>query len=203
MPLFSPLGCNAGTCHGAVQGQNGFRLTLFGADPSLDHQRLLRDHLGRRLDLVDPDNSLLLLKASGRVLHEGGVRTALGIADYAILRDWITRGAKLDDLAQSQVKSLIVTPEKHAAKAGESYALRVEARFADGTTEDVTGLCTFESTDKGAAEVDVTGLEQTGTGTFISLKKKNQSYQAPSTGCGTPEKRPDSFVFPLDCVSRL
>ncbi len=31
--LFSRLGCNGGTCHGAVKGQNGFRLSLFGADP--------------------------------------------------------------------------------------------------------------------------------------------------------------------------
>lgn len=31
------FGCNAGTCHGEVQGQNGFRLSLFGADPGQDH----------------------------------------------------------------------------------------------------------------------------------------------------------------------
>ena len=31
--VFSRLGCNGGTCHGAVKGQNGFRLSLFGADP--------------------------------------------------------------------------------------------------------------------------------------------------------------------------
>ena len=35
--VFSKRGCNGGACHGAVKGQNGFRLTLFGADPALDH----------------------------------------------------------------------------------------------------------------------------------------------------------------------
>src|SRR5262245_32520855 len=59
VPLFSRLGCNAGSCHGAVKGQNGFRLALFGADPALDHTRLLREHSGRRLNLLDADNSLL------------------------------------------------------------------------------------------------------------------------------------------------
>src|ERR1700758_864996 len=76
--VFSRLGCNAGTCHGAVKGQNGFRLSLFGADPALDHQRLLREFGGRRLDLARPDNSLLLLKATGRAAHQGGKRMEVG-----------------------------------------------------------------------------------------------------------------------------
>src|SRR3982750_1230587 len=60
--IFSRLGCNGGTCHGAVKGQNGFRLTLFAADPALDHERLIRDQAGRRLNLNQPEASLLLLK---------------------------------------------------------------------------------------------------------------------------------------------
>jgi hypothetical protein len=46
--LFSKLGCNGGACRGAVKGQNGFRLSLFGADPAGDHERLLREFGGRR-----------------------------------------------------------------------------------------------------------------------------------------------------------
>ena len=67
VPLFSRLGCNAGSCHGAVKGQNGFRLTLFGADPALDHGRLVREFGGRRLDFHTPETSLLLLKATGQI----------------------------------------------------------------------------------------------------------------------------------------
>src|SRR5881396_2299579 len=74
IPLFSRLGCNAGACHGAVKGQNGFRLSLFGAEPAADHERLLREAGGRRLNLLDPDASLLLLKATGQVAHPGGKR---------------------------------------------------------------------------------------------------------------------------------
>src|SRR5438128_4944263 len=84
--LFSRLGCNAGSCHGAVKGQNGFRLTLFGADPALDHERLLREATGRRLNLLDPDASLLLLKATARIPHEGGNRLEAGSAEYRMLR---------------------------------------------------------------------------------------------------------------------
>src|SRR5271166_614300 len=63
--VFSRLGCNGGTCHGAVKGQNGFRLSLFGADPALDHERLLREFGARRVSQQVPEASLLLLKATG------------------------------------------------------------------------------------------------------------------------------------------
>src|SRR5262245_45711785 len=67
--LFSRLGCNGGACHGAVRGQNGFRLSLFGADPVVDRDRLLHEFGGRRLNFHDPEASLLLLKATGRAGH--------------------------------------------------------------------------------------------------------------------------------------
>src|SRR6188474_2147086 len=86
VPLFSRLGCNAGSCHGAVKGQNGFRLSLFGADPALDHDRLLHELGGRRISAVDPTNSLLLRKASGQVPHEGGKLLAVDGPDYRLLR---------------------------------------------------------------------------------------------------------------------
>src|SRR3982750_2615462 len=75
--LFSRLGCNGGACHGAVKGQNGFRLTLFAADPALDHERLVREYGGRRLNYHDPASSLLVLKATGQVGHAGGKRMAV------------------------------------------------------------------------------------------------------------------------------
>ena len=33
MPTLSRMGCNAGTCHGAQNGKNGFKLSLRGYDP--------------------------------------------------------------------------------------------------------------------------------------------------------------------------
>ncbi|HKB42398.1 MAG TPA: hypothetical protein VKD72_38585, partial [Gemmataceae bacterium] len=84
--LLSKLGCNGGTCHGAVKGQNGFRLTLFSADPVLDHERLLHEGGGRRINRIDPDASLLLLKATARLPHEGGRRMAIGSKEYRLVR---------------------------------------------------------------------------------------------------------------------
>src|ERR1700729_4157243 len=90
--VFSRLGCNGGTCHGAVKGQNGFKLSLFGADPLLDYERLLREGGGRRLNVLDPDASLLLTKATGQVPHGGGRRMAVGSPEYQVLRRWISAG---------------------------------------------------------------------------------------------------------------
>src|SRR5262245_37326857 len=67
VPTLSRLGCNAGgACHGTVKGQNGFRLSLFGGQPAEDYTRLTREVGGRRIDLLSPDDSLILLKATGR-----------------------------------------------------------------------------------------------------------------------------------------
>ena len=158
VPLFSRLGCNAGLCHGAVQGKNGFRLSLFGVEPAQDHSRLLRDLGGRRLNLQDPDQSLLLLKATGQVPHEGGRRMEVGSPEYKLLRNWVASGALLGQPNQIEVKRLTLSPTRPSLRRGESLQLRVEAAFADGTKEDVTALCFFESRDKGVSEIDRDGL---------------------------------------------
>lgn len=157
VPLFSRLGCNAGVCHGSVKGQNGFRLSLFGVDPALDHHRIVREELGRRVNGADPDNSLFLMKATGKIAHGGGKRVEPGSADYRTFRNWITNGAGLDAAAPSTLTGLTMTPTQQTVKNGASFTLKVEATFADGSREDVTSLCTFESRDPAVASVDATG----------------------------------------------
>ena len=156
--VFSRLGCNSGTCHGAVKGQNGFSLSLFGADPALDHARLLRGDGGRRLNLLDPGASLLLRKATGQVAHEGGKRMGVGSSEYEILRRWIAAGAGQDAADLSRVRRLIVTPARHTLEPGKTYRLRVEATFADDTVEDVTRLCSYASLEPAVATVASDGL---------------------------------------------
>ena len=161
--LFGKLGCSGGACHGAVKGQNGFRLSLFGADSKGDHDRLVRDFGARRLNFFDPDRSLLLLKGTGQIPHGGGSALRRSGDDYKILRQWIASGAAADDDTQSRLTQLQVTPSEQVAKPGETYQLSVKASFADGTFEDVTVFCSFESLDRAVATVDVTGRVR-GTG---------------------------------------
>jgi hypothetical protein len=72
MPVFARAGCNMGSCHGAARGKDGFRLSLFGYDPAGDYHRITRELPGRRIDLGNPQSSLLLLKSTGAVSHTGG-----------------------------------------------------------------------------------------------------------------------------------
>ncbi len=170
--VFSRAGCNAGMCHGAVKGQNGFRLSLFAADPVLDHERILREAAGRRVSVLDPDSSLLLQKATGRIPHQGGRVIDPAGPEYAVLRGWIAAGAVLDDVAASRVVRLQVTPAEQVVKPGESYSLKVTATFADGTTEDVTALCAYDTLDRGVARASPSGrVEAVGPGDVAILAR--------------------------------
>jgi hypothetical protein len=42
VPLCRRPGCNSDACHGVVKGQNGFRLSLIGADQPLARGRSIR-----------------------------------------------------------------------------------------------------------------------------------------------------------------
>src|SRR5437899_9027118 len=88
-PLFGKMGCNAGSCHGSFQGKGGLYLSLFGYSAEKDYLSFTRDGLGRRIDPVAPDQSLLLLKATGQVSHGGGKRFDLDSWQYRIFREWI------------------------------------------------------------------------------------------------------------------
>ena len=74
MAVLSKAGCNAGTCHGNAMGKGGFKLSLRGQDPDLDWQALTREQGGRRVNMIEPAQSLTLMKALGAIAHEGGQR---------------------------------------------------------------------------------------------------------------------------------
>src|SRR5689334_17327367 len=74
MAVISKAGCNAGTCHGNANGKAGFKLSLRGQDPDFDFDVLTRDIFSRRTNPFDSDQSLILLKPTTQVAHEGGAR---------------------------------------------------------------------------------------------------------------------------------
>ena len=63
MPVLTKAGCNTGACHGAAVGRGGFRLSLYGGDPSSDYRSIVRELEGRRINLADPEQSLLVVEA--------------------------------------------------------------------------------------------------------------------------------------------
>ncbi len=162
-PVLTKLGCNAGTCHGAKDGKYGFKLSLRGYDPLFDVRSLKDDLAGRRLNVASPDDSLMLLKATAGVPHEGGQRTKLGEKYYEILRAWIADGAKLD-VSKPRVASIEIFPKNPVlTEIGARQQFRVLGHYPDGRTRDVTAEAFVESGngDVAAVVADSNGLINT------------------------------------------
>ncbi len=157
-PTMSKMGCNAGTCHGAANGKNGFKLSLRGYDPLFDHRALTDDMAGRRFNRAAPDQSLMLLKPSGGVPHMGGVLCRPGEPYYELLRSWIAAGVKLD-LNVPRVASIDVLPKNPTIPLpGMKQQVIVMATYTDGTVRDVTAEAFIESSLTEVVEVDKQGL---------------------------------------------
>ncbi len=158
-PLLSRAGCNMGSCHGNASGKGGFRLSLRGDDPDFDFQAITRELLGRRVSVAAPDQSLVLLKPTGSVPHEGGIRFAAGSDEARTLRDWIAAGARDDKETAPRLQSISVAPETIiSSTANRREQLHVTARFADGSTRDVTRQACFDLSDPTLAAVSATGV---------------------------------------------
>ncbi|HJZ53845.1 MAG TPA: hypothetical protein VKE74_02745, partial [Gemmataceae bacterium] len=99
-------GCNAGACHGTPSGKNGFKLSLRGFDPAADYLQLTRDQFGRRTDKHHPEESLMLLKAVGRVPHEGGQRFGATSLPGEMMAAWLAGGLKDDPPTLAPVKKV-------------------------------------------------------------------------------------------------
>jgi hypothetical protein len=174
MGVFGRMGCNSGSCHGSFQGKGNFRLSLFGYDPGMDYLALTRDAGGRRVDLADPDNSLILRKATGRVPHGGQKRFGKSSWAYQLLRAWVAQGARRRPGSGAVTALRVSPPEAAFKKAGQSTRLRVRAEFAGGDNEDVTTLCEFRTNDEAVAEVgalgEVKGLRPGDTAVIVSYR---------------------------------
>lgn len=160
-PILTKLGCNAGGCHGKATGQNGFKLSLFGFEPDLDYEALVKEARGRRLSLAAPEQSLLLLKATARVPHGGGRRLEESSDDYRMLRDWIAQGATAPRDDDPRLVRIELVPREQILRTDSSLQLRVKAHFSDDTSRDVTRQAVYQSNEPGIAAVDADGLVKT------------------------------------------
>lgn len=178
-PVLSKLGCNAGTCHGAQAGKNGFKLSLRGYDPIYDFRALTDDLEGRRFNRAAPEKSLMLMKPAGAVPHQGGVTMNAGDPNYELVRRWIAQGVKLD-LDAVRVKSIEVFPKNPTVgRIGQKQQFAVLATYHDGRVRDVTAEAFIESSNTEVATVDKTGLVTTARrGEATMLARYEGAYSA-------------------------
>ncbi|MEX0717160.1 MAG: DUF1549 domain-containing protein [Planctomycetaceae bacterium] len=156
-PILGKVGCNAGTCHGSQQGQGGFQLSLRGYDAEFDYRALVDDVAGRRFNRSRPEQSLMLLKPTQGVPHEGGFLFDEESRAYAVIRQWIAEGCRYESVPRPE--SIGVHPEQPVlASPGDVQQLLVIAHYPDGATRDVTREAVFDTTSFEVATVDQSGL---------------------------------------------
>jgi hypothetical protein len=160
-PIFSKAGCNMGACHAAQYGQAGFKLSVFGFEPPADHANIVRDRSERRVNFLDPEQSLLLKKPTLQVPHGGGRRMKIGSTEYNTLAAWIASGAPGPTRSDATVTRIVVTPARRITVPKMRQQLRVEAFYSDGLKRDVTALAKFDSTDEGVLSATPGGLVTT------------------------------------------
>ena len=205
MPVLSKAGCNGGGCHGNQNGKGGFKLSLWGENPTLDHKNILSSE--KRANLSNPEVSKLLRKPTLIENHEGDKRFDLKSEEYQILHDWLKSGAKNDIDSAPQLESIRIVPSSVLLSApNKKINLQVKAKFSNGEEKDVSQWAVYESANLGA-EVSAGGeleFNQPGeTTVFVrymggrasmraALIKANDDYtwKGPS-----PKNEIDHYVF--------
>ncbi len=147
-------GCNAGSCHGAAVGRGGFKLSLLGSDAAADHDMIAHQLEGRRINLQDPDLSLLLRKPSEQTGHEGGLVLSDDSSAYELVKNWISQGAQRLK-SRKLVRFELHPNQARLEKIGETIPLSATATFDDGSSQDVTNWTVFKADDPDAVQIDL------------------------------------------------
>ncbi len=161
VPTLSRLGCNGRACHGSFQGRGGFQLSLFGYDFDADHKAIMEKDTDR-VDSAEPLESLILKKPTDADDHEGGKRYDEGSWQYHLLKNWIENGAEKAS-AEHKLARLEVTPQEILfSKESQNVQVKAIAIWEDGTREDVTPLCRFQSNDEQISKISSDGQVTSG-----------------------------------------
>ena len=162
LPILGRAGCSTGSCHAKQGGQNGFHLTIFSYDPAADYKEIVHNANGRRVFPAAPADSLLLLKATQQIEHEGGKKIEPGSDAHHTIVRWIEQGMKFSIPDEPTLDKIEISPASGSYPKGSQQQLQITAHFTDGSTRDVTHLSEYQTPHSGIAKADEEGLVQVG-----------------------------------------
>ncbi|MCX7394405.1 MAG: DUF1549 and DUF1553 domain-containing protein [Planctomycetales bacterium] len=149
--IFTRRGCNSTDCHGSVKGQGGYKLSANVLYPREDYawtveggtyQVLSPESKGPRvprIDLKEPENSLLLSKPTMAVDHDGGQRFEIGSTDYKTILNWLRNGAPYgEEQSELSIHRVEVFPPQTVLELQGHQQLLVTAILSNGRREDIT-----------------------------------------------------------------
>ena len=152
-------GCNMGACHGSPSGKGGFRLSLRAYDSALDILTVRSEFFGRRTNIMEPAQSLLLRKPLMEVAHGGGKRIKKGDPVHLVLEQWIGEGMKLDATTEPDLVKIETVPSKRILRQPAArQQIVVLGHFSDGSIRDLTQLTDFSSSNEAVGSVNSQGL---------------------------------------------
>jgi hypothetical protein len=157
LPVLQRAGCSSAYCHGSATGRNGFRLSLFGSDAASDFEAITTQFGGRRLDLREPDSSLLLQKALGKLAHGGGRRLTMHDDSYQRLRTWVAAGAPFRGQTARELVGLEVALVEGRAVATARFQQTSSGGARSTVEQDVSDVALFATSDPLVVEVAADG----------------------------------------------
>jgi len=150
----------------------------------------LHESGGRRINLHDPDASLLVLKASGRVAHQGAFGSIWGVSSIASCALGWRRALRRMRQGRRASSSCASSRPRKRSRLKETYRLKALATFADGSTEDVTKFCSFLAVDNQVVTVDESGLvARQGRGRYRLDRALSLGPRWPKSWCRGPAAR--------------
>jgi len=170
--IFTKKGCNSSDCHGSVKGKGGFKLSMNALYPRDDYQwiieggayQVLTAEAGgtkvSRVDLKEPEKSLLLVKPTMAVAHGGGQVLNPGSADYETILSWIRTGAPYGSEGSESVRvtGVEVFPKEVVIGEKGTWQLLVTAGLSNGRQEDFTSQVSYASNNPDVAKVGSDGF---------------------------------------------
>ena len=161
MPILTKSGCNTGACHGAAAGRGGFYLSLYGSRPAKDFAQITLAFEGRRLDRVQSAMSLLLLKPTEQLNHEGGTRLELDGRDFKTVQRWIDEGAQRNSQRHMREFSFVskaIVEDENSDSGQRRVQLIATARFSDDALNDVLPWTVLTPDDPGSVRISDHGV---------------------------------------------
>ncbi len=162
MPLLNRYHCNSSGCHGKAEGQNGFKLSVFGFDPTADYASLVEESRGRRVPAF---------RAGGELVAAEDVR-AIGAwrrGTHSRRHGRVRNPARLDGRRHAFRRHRCTLRSEYPGRTDRAQLdprgtqqLRVLARWSDGREVDVTAHARFQSNHDSLASVDADGLVSAG-----------------------------------------
>ncbi len=179
-PILTQKGCNGSNCHGGVKGRGGFKLSLNSLNPPQDYKWIVRggvyyvltmesdDPEIPRVNVAEPEQSLLLKKPTMQVPHEGGRRIGRSSEEYDTILNWVEKGAPFepeDGSRSDPIERVEVFPAEIVLDEEGLQQLVVTARMSSGRFRDISEEVRYESQNPDVVMVDEDGLVMTvGTG---------------------------------------